>query len=183
MARLPYPEPRDLSEPAREALARVPGPLNVFRMLAHAETAFRPWLAFGGAILSSLELDPRLRELVILRVARHSGAEYEWLQHVAIARATGATAEEVEALERDDAAAACFGGEEQLVLRFTDEVVREVRASDETLRAMRERFSPREIVELLLTIGQYMLVARVAETTGIEVDDPADVLGSASRRG
>lgn len=56
-----------------------------------------------------------------------------------------------------------------------------MRASDETLAAMRERFSPREIVELLLTIGQYMLVARVAETTGIELDDPADVLGSASR--
>ena len=74
MARLPYADPDRVSEPIREALAVVP-PLNVFRMTANAETAFRPWLAFGGALLSSLELDARLRELVILHVARLSGAE------------------------------------------------------------------------------------------------------------
>src|SRR2546429_5606128 len=101
MARLPYADPERIPEPVREALQAVP-PLNVFRMTANAETAFRPWLAFGGALLSSLELDPRVRELVILRVARLCGSEYEWVQHVPIAHSAGASDEEGAGVERRD---------------------------------------------------------------------------------
>jgi 4-carboxymuconolactone decarboxylase len=180
VARLPYVDPDSAPEPVREALERVP-PINIFRMMANAETAFRPWLAFGGALLSSLELDARVRELVILHVGRLSGAEYEWVQHVPIALAVGATQEEVDAIERGDVRA--FGPREQAVLGFTEEVVRDVRASDAALAAVREHLSPREVVELLLVIGNYMLVARVAETAGIEIDEGgAAVVEAATRR-
>jgi alkylhydroperoxidase family enzyme len=62
--------------------------------------------------------------------------------------------------------------------------VRDVRASDEALAAVREHLSPREVVELLLVIGNYMLVARVAETAGIELDEApgTDVADGAARR-
>ena len=179
MARLPYVDPDQAPERVREALARVP-PINIFRMIANAETAFRPWLAFGGALLSSLELDARVRELVILHVGRLSGAEYEWAQHVPIALAVGATRADVDAIERGDLDA--FGPLERSVLRFTEEVVRDVRASDEALAAVREHLSPREVVELLLVIGNYMLVARVAETAGIEIDEGGVAVAEAARR-
>jgi alkylhydroperoxidase family enzyme len=172
-------DPEDASDPVREALERVP-PINIFRMVANAETAFRPWLAFGGALLSSLELDARVRELVILHVGRLSGAEYEWAQHVPIALAVGATRDEVAAVERGDLSA--FGESDRAVLRFTEEVVREVRASDETLAEVRRSLSPREVVELLLVIGQYMLVARVAETAGIEIDEGGTAVADAAVR-
>ena len=182
MARLPYADPERAPEPVRRALDAVPS-LNVFRMVANAETAFRPWLAFGGALLSSLELDARVRELAILRVGRLSGAEYEWVQHVPIALAVGASQEQVDAVDRGEIDDDSLGDAERAALRFTTEVVREVRASDESLAALAAAgLSPREIVELVLVIGQYMLVARVAETAGIELDEPADVLDS-SRRG
>ena len=181
MARLPYADPDRVSEPVREALAVVP-PLNVFRMTANAETAFRPWLAFGGALLSSLELDARLRELVILHVARLSGAEYERVQHVPIALAAGAAEGEVDAVNAGELDSDALGDTERAVLRFTTEVIRDVRASDEALSAVAGAgLSPREIVELLLVIGQYMMVARVAETAGIELDEPAAVSQAAER--
>src|SRR5215210_2031273 len=108
MARLPYVDPAAASEPVRDALERVP-PLNIFRMMANADTAFRPWLRWGAALLGQLELDPLLRELAILRVARLTPhAEYEWVQHVPLAKAVGATKDQVAALERDDAGADCF---------------------------------------------------------------------------
>jgi 4-carboxymuconolactone decarboxylase len=44
--------------------------------------------------------------------------------------------------------------------------------SDATFAAMRGRFSPQEIVELLLVIGQYMGLARVMATAQIELDEP-----------
>ena len=67
-------------------------------------------------------------------------------------------------------------------LCFTTEVVRDVRASDESLAALREHLSPREVVELLLVIGQYMMVARVAETAGIEIDEGGPAVAQAARR-
>jgi 4-carboxymuconolactone decarboxylase len=183
MARLPYVDPARASEPTRDALSRVP-PLNIFRMMANADSAFRPWLRWGNALLSDLALDPLLRELAILRVARLTPhAEYEWVQHVAIAEAVGASAEQVAALERDRPDADCFSLLQQAVLRFTTEVVRDARASEEALARLKETLSAREIIELLMVIGQYMMVARVMATTDMELDEPAgaDMLDAGRR--
>src|SRR4051794_16438026 len=136
MARLPYVEPAEASEPVRDALGRVP-PLNIFRMMANAETAFRPWLRWGATLLGDLELDPLLRELAILRVARLTPhAEYEWVQHVPIAQAVGASDAQVAALEADEVDGEAFSDLERAVLRFTTEVVNDVRAGDEAFAAV-----------------------------------------------
>jgi 4-carboxymuconolactone decarboxylase len=173
VARLPYVDPDDAPEPVREVLERVPA-LNIFRMLANAETAFRPWARWGNVLLSDLALDPLLRELSILRVARLTPhADYEWVQHVPIAKATGASPAQVEALGRDEPDADCFSQEQRLVLQFTTEVVRDARASDDTFERLAKHMSAREIVELLMVIGQYMMVARVMASTDMELDEPA----------
>jgi alkylhydroperoxidase family enzyme len=181
VARLPYVDAAAASEPVRDALERVP-PLNIFRMMANAETAFRAWLPWGATLLEELALDPLLRELSILRVARLTPhAEYEWVQHVPIAKAVGASDEQVAALERDEPEASCFSDDQRLALRFTTEVVRDAQASDETLDRLETILSPREIIELMMVIGQYMMVARVMATTRMELDEPAgpDLLAAA----
>jgi 4-carboxymuconolactone decarboxylase len=185
MARLPYVDPADAPERVREALEAVPA-LNIFRTMAHAETAFRPWLRWGGVLLGELELDPALRELAILRVAQQTPhAEYEWVQHVPIALAVGATEAQVDAIERNELEADAFDDVQRNVLRFTDEVIHDARASDATFVAVAETLSPREIVELLMVIGQYMMLARVMATVDIELDEPAGraVIDRASREG
>ena len=168
MARLPYIQPQDAPEPVRQALERAPD-LNIFRLVAHAESAFLPWLRFAATLLTELELDPVLRELAILRVAALTpGAEYEWVQHEAIGRALGMTDEQIQACRTGDA--------DDVVLRFTEEVVRDATPSDSTFTAMTERFSPQELIELLLVIGQYMGLARIMATAQIDMDPP---IGSA----
>jgi alkylhydroperoxidase family enzyme len=170
MARLPYVDPAAAPESVREALAGLASPLRIFRMVAHAETNLRPFLRFGGSILAQQQLDARLREMAILRVANVSHAPYEWTQHVPIAKAVGVSEEQVKALAAGDTTADCFEGRDQLVLRFTDEIMHDVRASDATFAAMAEQFPPREIVELILAVGFYMLVARLLETTAVDMD-------------
>jgi alkylhydroperoxidase family enzyme len=173
VARLPYADAETAPDDVAKALGRLPE-LNIFRMLANADTAFVPWLRWGGAILSDLELDPLLRELTILRVAQLTPhAEYEWVQHVPIAKAVGATDAQVAALEADEIDGDAFSELERSVLRFTTEVVREVRAGDEAFAAVAAALSPREIVELLMVIGNYMFVARVMATAELEIDEPA----------
>jgi alkylhydroperoxidase family enzyme len=173
MARIPYVEPDTAPTAVREVLERLPVKLNIFKMMAHAETNFRPLLRLGTSILSEQQLPAKLRELAILRVARLSHAEYEWVQHVPIAKVTGASDDQIAALGRDDAAAACFDPVERVVLRATDEIVRDVGASDATFAALAQHLSHREIVELVLAIGFYMTVARLMETTRIDVEAPA----------
>ena len=173
MARLPYVDRNTAPAPVREALERLPVDLNIFRMLANADTLFRPFLGLGGAILGSMKLDARARELVILHVGRLSRGEYEWVQHVPIAQAVGATADEIAALERSDTSAACFSDRDKAVLAFTTEVVRDVKVADGTFAAVKRHLDSREIVELILTIGYYMTISRVTEVTEIEIDGPA----------
>jgi 4-carboxymuconolactone decarboxylase len=184
MARLPYVDPATASDPVRQALEAAP-PLNVFRMVAHAETAFRPWLRFGSALLGAAQLDARLRELAILRVSKLTpGADYEWVQHVPIALGTGATDKQIAALQSGDVEASCFSDEDRVVLRFTTEVVRDAAPSDATWVAASSRFSARELIELLLTIGQYMALGRIMATTRIDIDGPLgnEVAASAAQR-
>ena len=173
MARLPYVDPATASEEVRDVLNRMPVPLAIFRMMAHAETNFRSLVRFGGHILGKQQLSAKLRELAILRVANRSPARYEWVQHVPIAKAAGATDAQVAALERGDAAARCFDTRERIVLRFTDELIDNVKVSDATFAAARQEFPPREIVELILAVGFYMMIARLLETTAVELEADA----------
>src|SRR4051812_32904688 len=141
-------------------------------MVAHAETAYGAWLHYGGALLTQLELDPLLRELAILQVARQVGSEYEWVQHDPIARAVGASGEQIDAIRagRDDDPV--FDVDQSLVLRLTRTAVNEGAASEEEIAEAAERLGTRQVVELLLVIGNYTAIAMLIASTGLEPDQP-----------
>lgn len=170
MARLPYVDPESASPDVQKALETLP-PINIFRMLAQADTAFVPFLKFGGAILTDLELDPKLRELVILLVAKEMNAEYEWVQHLDIARATGATDEEINAIEMMDLDSDALSSEASALLVFADQVIDATRANDQVFAELQKHFPPRQIVEALLVIGEYQMLAQVMTNLDLEIDD------------
>jgi alkylhydroperoxidase family enzyme len=172
MARLPYVDPAAASPEVRDTLAQLPVSLNVFRMMAHAETAFRPLIQLGTAILGRQDLDPRLRELLILLVGWRSPAPYEWTQHVPIAKAVGVSDEQIAALERGALDAACFDARQRAALVAAAELLERPRVSDAAFATLAAHFPPREIVELVVTVGYYMLVARLLESTAVDLDPP-----------
>jgi alkylhydroperoxidase family enzyme len=178
MARLAPLDPADAEPRVRSALERLPQ-LAVFATVANAQGTFVNWLRFGGDCLDARWFDPVLRELAILRVARLTpGAQYEWAQHVPILLAVGGSPEQVAALEADDLDAEVLGEDGRLVVRFTGQVVLDATPDDATFAAMSARFTPAQITQLLLVIGQYMMVGRVMATAQLEVDAVlgADVL-------
>jgi len=182
MARLPLVDSSSAPRAVRETLEQLPVQLNIFRTMAHAETCLRPMLRLGSAILGKQQLDAKLRELAILHIAALSNARYEWTQHVPIAKATGVSETQIAALDRGEPAADCFSDFERCVLDFTEEVVINVRASDETFSRIRAILSAQEIVELIVAVGFYMTIARLAETVDVEIDEPAGLrVASAAR--
>ncbi len=172
MTRIPYPDLDKSSPEVREMLSRLPAPVGIFNMIAHAETALKPLMKLGGTFLGKLKLDPLLRELVILHAVNLEGGEYEWVQHVPIVLALGGTQAQIDALKAGDDLAACFSAAEKAALRFTREVVVDVGASEASLTEARKHLSEREIVELILVAGFYIMLARLTETLDIPNDPP-----------
>src|SRR5271154_6183273 len=184
MARVPVLNPADAEPRVRSALERLPA-LAVFGTVANAQGTFLTWLGFGAASPDGRGFAAVRRELAILRVARlPPGAEYEWVQHVPILLAVGGTKEQVAALEADELDAEALGEDGRLVVRFTSQVVLDATPDEATFASMSARFTHAEIVQLLLVIGQYMMVARVMATAQLEVDAVlgADVLAGIEQR-
>jgi alkylhydroperoxidase family enzyme len=180
MARLPYVEPETAPEDVRKVLARLPHPLNIFKLMAHAETNFRPLLRLGTSILSEQKLAATLRELAILRTARRCGADYEWIQHVAIAKVVGVTDAQIDAVATDRLDAPVLSEVEQTVLAVTDDLVRDGRVPAARFATLERLLSTREIVELVLAVGFYVTLARLMVVADIDPDPPlgADILRS-----
>jgi len=169
MTRLPYPDPLYVSEVMHQFPERLQH-TNIGRILSYAPTVLSPYYTFSATLLDQLELDPKLRQLSILRVTHRTQADYAWVQHVALARLVGVSNEQIAALQQKEGAGAHFTAKEQLVLAFADEVIQTPHISDTLFEQMQCLFSPREIVELLLVIGWYWTVGRVMTILDIEPD-------------
>jgi 4-carboxymuconolactone decarboxylase len=141
--------------------------LNIFTTLAHHPKLLKRWSAFGGALLYRGELDPREREILILRTGWRCDAEYEWTQHVAIGRETGLTDAEIQALRDEEPA---LGESDLLLVRAADELHRSARISDPTWEQLAGRYSPAQLIELCMVVGQYHLVAFTLNSLGVELE-------------
>lgn len=173
MPRIPLVDIESAPQEVQSALRALPVPLNIFRMMAHASTSFRPLLRLGSSILSMQQLDPELREYAVLLAVQSYGGRYEWIQHIPIAEACGASSQQLEALEKGNLDAGCFDEKEKIFIAFVSESASNVRCSDATFAAMKRHFSDREIVETILTIGYYQMLARLTECTDTELDEAA----------
>lgn len=184
MARLPLIDPEATSGDMRTAFDRMPVKLNIFRMLAHAETNFIPAMRFANSILHKQKLSHVNREILILQAAQREGGAYEWRQHVPIALGVGVTQKQIDGIEQGKYADAAFNAAEQALLAFGREVIDNVRVPEPVFAAMRAHFGEQEIVESVMTIGFYMMMARLTEATETDLDPAAGMtVYEGSKRG
>jgi len=174
MARIPYFDPEQAEGRAKDAYAKLPK-LNIFRMLGHSGDLMDSFVRLGNSILYRARLDPILREIAILRVGVLCGADYEVFQHTRIAKSLGLDDAKIAAIH-DGPEASAFTELERLVMAFTDDQVRHARASDQVFDPLAQHFSHREMQELVLTIGYYMMVSHFLETFEVEIE-PATASG------
>jgi len=175
MPRIPLVDPATAPESVRSTFAKLTVQLDIFKMMAHASESFRPLLRLGNSILAKQQLDPKMREYAILLAVRSFVGRYEWVQHVPIAADCGITPGQIAALQRGDFSDACFDAKEKAYLAFVDQSIRDIRVGDVAFNAMLQHFSHRELVETLLTIGYYQMLARLTECTDLEPEAPSGV--------
>ena len=169
MARIPYADPKQFDDATAHLIGQL-APLNIFRMMANAPGLLRPFVDLGGAFLFDGKLDPVTRECAILRVGYLSNAGYETAQHEKIGRDLGMSSGLFEAL-KSGASAPDLSDEQRLTVAFVDDLVFNVKASDQTFQPALRHFGPEQLQELTLVTGYYMMVCRFLETFAVDIED------------
>ena len=172
--RIPLVQPNPAAPGGKALRDAAPADLTIFQVLAHAERSFKPIVELVEALLSDENaLAPQLRQLAILEVSRSTGSNYEWAQHLALARKAGVPEEKITSLAQAGGDAPLLDATERLILRAVAEADRAGEVTEATVREMLDRFGPAALVELLLTVGHYRSMACVMRSAGLPPEAPA----------
>jgi alkylhydroperoxidase family enzyme len=140
-------------------LAALGDALGEPRIDAHLLPFFQAWL---DTFIYNGRMDPRLRELAILRVMWRCNQAFEWGNHYRQARQAGVRREEISAI-RTAAPEVDLQGPVALVIRAADEVVDYGALSVRTLDELRQLIRQPEVLdEFLYLIAGYRMFATVA---------------------
>jgi len=142
---------------------------NVLATLMRHPALAGPFLAYNSVLLKTPAVEPRLRELMVLRVAWRTRSTYEWSQHVRIARASGMTAEEIDAIP-DGAGGDVWSPLDADVLAATDQLLDHYRIDDDTWLRLAERLDERQLMEVAFIVGTYTCLAMAFNSFGLEID-------------
>jgi alkylhydroperoxidase family enzyme len=148
--------------------------LNIFRVLMNHPKLTRRWTVFAGHVLHKQTLPVRERELLILRIGWLNQAEYEWAQHVEIAKRAGITEAEIERVKEGPKAEgprAGWSAHEAALLQAADDLFENSVVSDGTWAALAAKYSTEQMMDAVFTIGQYNLVSWALNSFGVPLDD------------
>ena len=155
-------------------------PLNIFATLANHPKLLKRWLVFANHILAKNTLSERDRELLILRTGYLCASEYEWGQHVLIARGCGITDDEIQAVAAGPGAPG-WSGKEAALLRAADELHGASRIADATWAALSTHLATHQLMDVVFTVGNYHVVAMALNTFGVQREPGVPGLPSAQR--
>lgn len=144
---------------------------SVFQVLLNHPPLAKALNDMLAALIFKAKLDPRLRELAIMRIGWVTGSCYEWSQHYRVSRDIGMSDEELVAV-RDWESYEGFGEAERAVLRATDETLETGTISPETFKAC-ERLvgGPEELLELVVAIGNWRLFSSLLRSLDVPLED------------
>jgi AhpD family alkylhydroperoxidase len=143
---------------------------NLFTTLARHRRLFRAWLRFAGALMPRGSLPRADTELVILRVAHNSRCDYEWRHHERLGRASGLSDADLGRVLEGPAATG-WSLRQSVLLRAADELHDHRELSDELWGTLSEQLSEAELIELLMLIGHYEMLAMTITSLRIQPDE------------
>ena len=143
--------------------------LNLYGTLVTNPRLYGPRLRFGSYIQRDGLLDPQTRELVILRTAWNIRTPYEWGHHAKPAVEAGLSEAQLAAIGTGPSASV-WTPKQRIVLRATDELRREAFITDATWSQLAEYFSMKERIEIVFTVGGYMMTGLAINSFGIQTE-------------
>jgi len=146
-------------------------PPNLYRALGNHPALCAAWTEFARAIRYESRNPRVLRELIILRGAQVMGSEYEWAQHLKMARKAGVREPQIAALA-DWRSSPEFDAREKAALLLAEAVTR-ADVSDAVYAEVSKHFDYQDYVELALTAAFYAMVGRMLDAMRVQLEPDA----------
>lgn len=160
---------RQLLAPIQQERGRVP---NIYRLFARHPEMFTPRYEFGRYLQRQSTLPARDREILINRIAWLSSCEYEWSAHTRIGRDNGLTDDEIARLAEGPEANG-WSDEDRALLRAVEELYDQTFIEDTTWQALARRYDTHQLMDLVMTVGGYHMLAMALNSFGVELEEGA----------
>lgn len=142
---------------------------NIFRVALRNTRLFKAYKPFGLYTMALSSVPPRLRELAILRVAWLTRCDYEWGHHVRIGHEIGLTDTEIARVKHGSTAPGWLPLE-AAAIEMVDQIKRDTDLDDATYALLVAGIGEDAFVELLNTIGNYMMVSAMLKILGVPLE-------------
>jgi alkylhydroperoxidase family enzyme len=158
---------------ARAGVPDILAGLNVFRMLLHRERLAKGAADLLLSLLLGTDLDQRLRELVVMRIAWTTSSLYEWTQHWGIALDVGVDPADLLGV-RDWPSHTGFSSLERAALAAVDECRAGGAVTPSTMGELREQLDDGALVELVAAIGTWSMMSVLLRSLAVPLEDGMD---------
>ncbi len=172
MARLPNvnrdelkPEDQQYYDEIVGSRGSVRGPYGI---LLHSPQLAARVAHTGTFVRFEFDVPEALKELVIITTAREVTSQYEFSAHARLAREAGVSEETIQAIAKGTAPQG-LSGDEEILVRYTKELVGNHKISDATFNAVKDRFGVQDTVNFTGLIGHYLLVGQILLAFDVEL--------------
>lgn len=123
-----------------------------------------------GLLQPGRKLDPKLRELAILRTGIVGDSKFEYSQHLKVGRMAGIPEEKLAAI-KGWTTSDLFAPVERAVMAAADEILSRNLVEDATFAALRTHLADAEILELFVVIGLWRMHGLIVRALHLEYDN------------
>ena len=175
-ARMPQVAPDEFTDETRAFFGQWTGGIfkdadknPVLRTFAHHPQLANAFSGLNVHLLSTNTLPVKQRQIAIMRTAWITGAVYMWSSHLSTSLSLGLSPEMYGPIQRgaDDP---YFTEFERVVIRATDELVRDRMIGDAMWQALSAEWDNQQLLDFMFTVGCYAMVAGVMKSTGAQRD-------------
>ena len=144
--------------------------LNVLATLGRHPQLLDSYAKFISYVASRSTLPPRDREILMLRIGWLCQSEYEFGHHAQFGKEAGLTDEEIIRITKgpDDPGWSKF---DATLLRAVDELYHTDIVSDATWKTLAEKYSETQLIDVIITTGQYNLVSWTLNSLGVQLEE------------
>jgi len=144
-------------------------PIQIHCLLANHPTLLQAWWSYRMHSVRGGDLEQRDCELVILRVAVHMRAWYEWAAHVDRGLAAGLSLEEIKRVAKGPSAKS-WSEKDRLLLTAVDQLIGKNGIASDTRTELGGYFSDNQILDIISLQGMYVTIACILGTWPIEIE-------------
>ena len=172
MARLPNVNRDELNPEDQQYFDEIVGSRGSVRgpygILLHSPQLAARVAHTGTFVRFEFDVPEALKELVIITTAREVTSQYEFSAHARLAREAGVSEETIQAVAKGTAPQG-LSGDEEILVRYTKELVGNHKISDATFNAVKDRFGVQDTVNFTGLIGHYLLVGQILLAFDVEL--------------